>query len=179
MKNLFTFLIVGLSLVFVFTGCEDGLTDINFDMNYETTFVIDETATPGEASDYTSPNIQTSTAQEFEQNGVSINTLKSAKLKSLVLTIETPEGANFNNISNAQLYLKSDQQPLTLIANVDNIPEDKNTLDVGVNDVNLMDFLKGDHFNFVARAVTKEGVTEEMIINAKMVLGIIADPFKQ
>jgi hypothetical protein len=179
MKNLLTILFVGLSSIFVFTGCEDGLTDINFDLNYETTFVIDETATAGEPSEFISPNVATSTAQEFEQNGVSLNTLKSAKLKSLVLTIDSPDSANFDNIASAELYLKSDQQPLTLVANVDNIPEGESTIEVGTEDVNLIEFLKGDYFNFIARAVTKDGVTREMVISAKMVIGVVANPLSE
>ncbi len=166
-------------LTFIFTGCEDGLTDIKFDLPYETTFVVNETAIPGEPSDFTSPQIETSTAKEFEKNGISIETLKSASLKSLTLLIESPEDANFNNIQSASVYLSSDQQPSTLIAEVSNVPPDVNSIEVGVKDANLIEFLKGDFFQVRLKAVTKEGVTEEMTVRAKMVLSVEANPLKQ
>lgn len=153
-------------LTFIFTGCEDGLTDIKFDLPYETTFVVDETATPGEPTEFKSPQIETSTAKEFENNGVSIETLKSASLKSLTLLIESPEDANFNNIQSASIFLSSDLQPSTLIAEVSNVPPDVNTLEVGVKDANLIEFLKDNFFQVSVKAVTKEGVTEEMTVRA-------------
>lgn len=177
MKKLLFIPIFILTLIFI--GCEDGLTDIKFDLPYETTFVVDETATPGESTEFKSPEIETSTAKEFEKNGVSIETLKSASLKSLTLLIESPENANFNNIQRASVYLSSDLQPSTLIAEVSNVPPDVNTLEVGVKDANLIEFLKGDFFQVIVKAVTKEGVTEEMTVRAKMVLDVVANPLKQ
>lgn len=178
MKILNTFTSFAVLIAF-FAACSDDLTQIKFDTDYETTFVIDSGAKADVASSYLSTPIQTNSTKLFEDNNISKDVVKSVKVSKLTLEIMSPDNQTFEILKSVRIYASAEGKEQILLAEIPNNENKGKMIEVSTADVNLMEFIKGETFNIKIDSEVSGDVVEDILIKAKMKLNIVADPLKK
>ncbi|MBL7923450.1 MAG: hypothetical protein JNL88_04545 [Bacteroidia bacterium] len=172
MKNLtFTLLVAGLLLTS--TACDkDNLTGFSFTHDYaEFTITVDSTSLQGDLNLGTM-EIETDVQGLMSDNGVSVDNLNSVKVKAVNLSIEdshaTPYtfdllGKIVTEISNTagssmKVFAKKDPVPTGGLS----------TIDLDVQDVELMDYFKLSKIKFNISGFTNGPIEHSFNVKVKM-----------
>jgi hypothetical protein len=155
-------------------GCRalDALT--MFDLKYEASFTIPQTALVNVPIDLTSPEVTTNTEEEFAVHNTQKDLIESIKLKTLILEIETPD-YDFSFLKSVEIYLKAEGLPEIKIAEKLLISDDiGNQLKLDVADTELSEYLKKDKISMRAKTVTDEQLTQDLRVKIYSVFHVDA-----
>ena len=141
-----------------------------FDLDYQTNYSVQSSTLINTPFDFQTPDITTESESTFENNDTRKDLIESIKLKTIKLTIETPEDGDFNFLKEIHIYINAEDIEEVEIANAFNL-EDNNatTLTLEVTDEELKEFIKKDRFNLRVKTVTDETINEthEITIDTK------------
>ncbi|MFW5872591.1 MAG: hypothetical protein ACOCVN_01250, partial [bacterium] len=96
--------------VFFFSfSCEKTLDKFTeFDMDYTTTITVPAQTTVDAPVDLYSPDVETNSEQEFENNNTRKDKIEEIYLKSMQLTVEQPADEDFSFLKSITLYISAD-----------------------------------------------------------------------
>lgn len=171
-KNL-PFLALILSL-FIYTGCKD-LDFTQFEIDYNTEYTYK--AGLGTAIPFTTktPEIQSNSSSKFSANDTRKDKVEEINLQSMTLTIQSPDGANFNFLNEISISIDTDGLDEVVIASKSNIPEGSSTIEMDVNgSMNLKEYVTNDEFVFTTTTKTDETVNQDITVKIKSVFFVDA-----
>ena len=131
----------------ILSGCKaiDKLT--KFNMDYETDIVYNSGLPINIPFDISSPDVQTSSEQEFSINDTRKDLIESIKLTELKLNITSPSGKTFSFLKEVLVYISSDGLPEVEVARKTNIDDSVGSeLMLDPLDVELKEYIKADKF---------------------------------
>jgi len=103
----------------------------------------------------------TESESTFESNDTRKDLIESIKLKTIKLTIDTPQDGDFNFLKEIHVYINAEDLEEVEIANAFDL-EDTNskTITLEVTDQELKEFIKKDTFSLRVKTVTDETISE-------------------
>ncbi|MBU2937991.1 hypothetical protein KO494_00425 [Lacinutrix sp. C3R15] len=146
----------------------DDLT--KFDLDYQTNYSIPPTTLINSPFNILTPDVTTESESSFENNDTRKDLIESIKLKTIKLTIDTPESGNFNFLKEVHVYIDAEDIEEVEIANIYDLENtNSQTLDLDINDQELKEYIKKDRFNLRIQTITDETISEtyDIIIDTK------------
>ncbi|EMR02201.1 hypothetical protein [Cesiribacter andamanensis] len=171
--------IVSLILLVWLSGCEkvENLLRFTFNDSVEIT-IPSQSLISNVPIKIASPEVQTSSQQAFANNNTQAKYVKEAKLKSLELTISSPQDQTFSFLNEIKIYISASGQPELLLASKENIPASAGRqLSLDVSQANLKPYIQGDAYTIRTEAVIDEVLTREVKITADLAFAVTADVF--
>lgn len=161
-----TFILTAILCVFSISCSEDILDRFTmFNITNTTNFSIPPTAGISLLPSIDTPEIQSDSNNQFENNNSRKDLIESAKLTSLTLEIEAPESQDFDFLNAIEIFISSENLEERLIASLTDIPENQsNTLNLEVVDVELASYLRADTYNLRVSARTDKTIASETSI---------------
>jgi hypothetical protein len=160
-----------LFLAFVVLFSCDVVDDLTkFDLDYQTNYSVASTTIINTPFSLDTPDVTTESDSNFESNNTHKDLIESIKLKSLKLTIDTPESGNFNFLKEIHIYIDAEGLEELEIANLFDLENtDSNLIELDVLGEELKAYIKEDSFNLRVRTVTDETINEthDIIIDTK------------
>ena len=156
MKRLMTrFLILGLTGMMLLGCSKEGFTKFNLD--YESTAVIQSGI--GISIPYTIniPNIATNSESEFEVNDTRKDKIQHISLTSLNIEITSPSGQEFDFLEDIELFISADGVEETMLAYVYNMDNSVgNTISLTCLQSDFQEHIKKDKVTIRVRTVSDE-----------------------
>lgn len=161
--------------VFLFlTGCSIFNALITFEIENSAEFTVPASIAAIEVLD-SSPDVQTSSQQTFENNNTRADLVENVKLSELTLTITDPDGRTFSFLKSLKIYISNDSEGESLIAEIQDIPEDAGrVIELDTTGAVLDEYIKEDSFDLRFEAVTRETTATKTDIRADMVFRVKA-----
>lgn len=170
-------LLTGMLFLFIVSSCRDVVNTVldvlpPFDVPFSTTIEVPFAAVS--TTSYTrAPELEMNIdldAKIKEQNqNFSINNLKSVKLNALTVEyVNSQLGNKLDVIKNANLYIKSPNQPEKLIASVQN-NTNPNSITFSSNDAELIDYFRTNKNSLIIEVMASRASTD--IITMKLNTG--------
>jgi len=156
MKNpiLFTVFII---TILSFTSCKEFDEWTQFDIEYNKTVTIDATTGINLPVNIPTPPIPTNSKSEFEVNNTAKKLVEKINLKSLKLTILSPDDADFSFLKSIEVYISAEGMSETKVAWKEDIPNNTgNVLKLNVSNTNLKDYILKDEIKLRLKTVTDE-----------------------
>ncbi|QCK14577.1 hypothetical protein [Mangrovivirga cuniculi] len=146
---------------FLLSSCEaiDSLTQFYYDE--ETSFTIPGQTSVGLIGDITTPEMQSSGSQEFENNDSRVDMIESCKLVELTLTLTTPETGDFDFLNEISIYISADGLPEKLIATETNVPAGVKQFSLETQDVDLSEYIKAGTYSLKTDVTTDQILSED------------------
>jgi hypothetical protein len=125
-----------------------------------------------------SPEVQTSSQQAFATNNTQAKYVKEAKLKSMRLSITSPQDQTFSFLNEIKIFISAADAPEVLLAFKTDIPSEVGSeLLLNVTDVNLKPYIQGDAYTIRTEAIVDEVITREVKIRADLSFAVTATVF--
>ncbi|WP_299098216.1 hypothetical protein [uncultured Winogradskyella sp.] len=160
-----------LFIAFVVLYSCDVVDDLTkFDLDYQTNYSIPATTLIDSPFSLNTPDVTTESDSSFESNNTHKDLIESIKLKSLKLTIDSPESGNFNFLKEVHIYIDAEDLEELEIANIFNLENtDDNTISLDVLGQELKSYIKKDSFNLRVKTITDETIsqTHDITIDTK------------
>ncbi len=160
-------------LVFSCTALDKLLT---FTISDEYSFTIPSVIPVGIALSVTTPDIQSSSSTEFQNNGTNADLVKDVKLSELKLTITDPTTKTFSFLKSIRVSITDGTSEVEL-AYLDNINSTTNTISLTTTDNKLDKYIKASSYKLKITAVTKETLTTDILVKTDMKFKVTANPF--
>jgi len=169
-----TFVLVSLLLIF---SCKkvDKLTQ--FDMNYDSSVIVESTFGMNVPFNIYTPNITTNSESTFESNDTRKDLIESINLKTLTMTISNPEGDDFSFLKSIEIYISADGLSDIMVAWKDNISDNDTELNFETSSADLKDYVKKDSFKLKVKTTTDEVLTHNYTIDIHSVFFVDAKIF--
>lgn len=151
-------------LVVLLGGCKKKITQ--FYVDYTTSAVIQSTFGTLVPYSVGTPEIETNSTYEFENNNTKKDRINSIFLKNLELNITSPTNETFSFVNDLEVYIDSPNNPEILIAAKNDIPNtvgDNLILDVPTTD--LQEYIKDSKFSLRLKVVTDETIAQDVDID--------------
>ncbi|WP_246848982.1 hypothetical protein [Aquimarina sp. U1-2] len=161
----------------IFLSCEDELNRLTvFEVDDTTEFTIPSSTIIEIPDNIGTPSITTNSQSEFENNNTNSNAIESVTLKSLRLTIQSPEDGNFNFLQEVHIFIKADgleEQELAFAENIENT--NANVLDLQTTGVELKEYVKRDSYSLRINTTTDETINQNHDIQVYSVFRVDAE----
>lgn len=170
-------LLIITTLLFL-TSCKDELDELTmFNITNNSSFNIPATAIINTPLAINTPDIETDSNSDFENNNSRKDLIESAKLKEIILTIESPETGSFDFLDEIELFINAEGLSETRLASKFDIEENgATTLDLNVEEeTELSEYLKKDNYSIRVRAVTDKTINQEYTIKTSTTFFIDAE----
>lgn len=168
-------------IAFSFSGCDDELFDIKFNMpSIEVKYTLEPKDTAGII--VLTPSVQTINLDSLAlANGTDLSKLKSCKVTKITIMIESPATANFDALDggflNASIGITGDPDfDLLRIAEIKDVPKGVTQIDVTPTDVDLLKFAKKTHFTISGELRTNKPIVEKMNLKCIIETEVVANP---
>lgn len=176
------FLFITLTLsVLAFTACEESDLSINFDLTQaDIAFTLsaeDVVNTNGEPVEATTPAQSTLTG-EMADYADKLDKLESAKLKSLKVAIIAPAGQTFSFVNEVKFYITGNGIPETLVGSKSNVDPNATSVDLDINDVDLVEYVRSGEVSTRVSFTTGDTVDDDCDMIAEMTYKVTARPLK-
>ena len=106
MKKILFLFLISLSIL----SCKKTHDLFTFDVNDTSNFTIESQYGINLPFSVPTPDINTSSEKEFENNNTKASLVKEIILKKLTLTITSPDGETFKFLKNITLYISADDE---------------------------------------------------------------------
>lgn len=166
MKNKFRLFAAAITVIaLTVTSCKhiDDLT--TFSVDYDTKFTVPATTVivPFEIS---TPEIESGSNGEFASENTHKNRIESVYINGMVVTIDSPEGADFSFLSDVAIYVSADGVGEKKVAWKDPVPESTGgQLVLDVTDEPITEYVKADSFTYRVTFSTDETLSEDHDLN--------------
>jgi hypothetical protein len=156
----------------------DAVDDLlSFNISNQTSIKIKSTSPVNLPTEIVTPEVTTNSSAEFENNKTKASLVKDVKLRSLKLTIESPEAKTFTFLKSVHLYISTTNSDEIELAYQDNINSSMNTIDLICTDKKLDQYIKADSYKIRTQVTLKETLTQDVTVKADMKFKVTADPF--
>jgi hypothetical protein len=171
--------LIALSLFLALVICSCNVVDdlLTFNISNQTSIQIKSTSPINLPSEIITPDVTTNSSEEFKNNNTKASLVKDVKLKSLKLTIESPEGKTFTFLKSIHLYISTTDSDEIELAYQDNINSSSNMIDLICTDKKLDQYIKVDKYKIRTQVTLKETLTQDVTVKANMEFKVTADPF--
>ncbi|MDF9798652.1 hypothetical protein OKW21_003915 [Catalinimonas alkaloidigena] len=162
-------------LFFVFTACEqvDELT--KFNMDYDTSITIPSTTGLNLPLDIFTPDVKTNSESTFGVNDTRKDLVEEIRLKTLELTIQTPNDADFSFLKTIDIYIEAEGLPKEKIAWHEDVSSiSGNMLALETTGIDLKEYIKQDEFSLITEVVTDEALSSDYTIDVHTIFGVNA-----
>ena len=170
--------IIGLFLLITFLfyqSCKKDIRNVEFDMPYQTSFIVPSTIGINLPVSLPTPDINTNSSQEFSNKGTRPDLIKTVKITYATLTITDPSGKTFSFLKSLHLFLSASGVQELEAAYLDNIPNSVgNTISLILKDENLAAFLKKDKIYLRSEVVTDETLLQDVTIKVDVKFHVTA-----
>ena len=130
---------------FLLFACDkvDDLT--KFDMDYDSSVVIESAANIDLPFDVVTPDVETNSESEFAVNDTRKDLIEEIKLKSLRLNITSPDNQDFSFLESVEIFISAEGLEEVPIAAITEIPEDIGSLlELDTSDRDIKEYIKKD-----------------------------------
>lgn len=164
-------------MMLLFLSCEDELDKLTmFDIDNSTSFSIPATTIIDSPIAINTPEIESNSNNDFENNNSRKELIESAKLTRLQLTVDSPDNGNFDFLNEVELFISADGLTEIPLASIENIPADQlKELNLTPTSEELRPYLQADNYNVRVRAITDETIAQEYTINVNFTFFIDAE----
>jgi len=168
---------ITLLLAAFFTSCNAIDDLLSFTISNEASIQIKSTSPINLPTEIITPDVTTNSSAEFKNNKTEAGLVKDVKLKSLNLTITTPDGKTFTFLKSIHLYISTTDSDEIELAYQDNITETTNMIELISTNARLDKYIKADQYKIRTQVTLKETLTKDVTVKADMKFGVTADPF--
>jgi len=168
---------IALLLAAFFTSCDAIDNLLSFTISNETSIQIKSTSPINLPTEIITPDVTTNSSAEFKNNKTEAGLVKDVKLKSLNLTITSPDGKNFTFLKSIHLYISTTDSDEIELAYQDNINETTNMIELISTNAKLDKYIKADKYKIRTQVTLKETLTKDVTVKADMKFRVTADPF--
>lgn len=163
------------AMMIVAISC-DNLNDLlTFSVKSSTNITIPSSSPLSLPFEFITPEIQTSSSQDFEKNNTNVDLVKDVKLEELKLTISAPEGKTFSFLKSIRIYISADNVDEILLASAENISSTSNTISLNTSQEKLDDYIKADGYRLRTSTVIRETLTQNVTIKIDLKYKVTAD----
>ncbi|WP_375578787.1 hypothetical protein ABWH96_17435 [Marivirga tractuosa] len=175
MKTTFFLIITGL-LIISSCNLQEKIDDITtFNIRNSAEFTIPSSSVINLPIDIGTPDVNTSSEQSFENNNTRADLVENVNLSELTLSITNPNDRTFSFVKSIEIYISNDSEGATLIAEIQDIPEDVgNELEMETTGASLDEYIKEDRYDLQFEVVTRETVNSDTDLKADMVFEVRA-----
>ncbi|WKL48153.1 hypothetical protein Q1W71_24785 [Flavobacterium pectinovorum] len=168
---------ITLLLAAFFTSCNAIDDLLSFTISNEASIQIKSTSPINLPTEIITPDVTTNSSAEFKNNKTEAGLVKDVKLKSLNLTITSPDGKTFTFLKSIHLYISTTDSDEIELAYQDNITETTNMIELISTNARLDKYIKADQYKIRTQVTLKETLTKDVTVKADMKFGVTADPF--
>ena len=171
--------LIAITLLFAafFASCNAIDDLLSFTISNEATIQIKSTSPINLPTEIITPDVTTNSSAEFKNNKTEAGLVKDVKLKSLNLTITSPDGKTFTFLKSIHLYISTTDSDEIELAYQDNITETTNMIELISTNAKLDKYIKADQYKIRTQVTLKETLTKDVTVKANMKFGVTADPF--
>ncbi|MDB3904892.1 hypothetical protein N9335_00280 [Crocinitomicaceae bacterium] len=153
-------------ILLVSNSCKkiDKFTQFNMDFNNEIT--IPSSTGINLPINLLTPEVETNSESTFEVNDTRKDLIEEIRLNSLILTLDSPNNADFSFLESISVYMNAQDLPEVEIAWKDNVPEDAGSqISLNVSNQDFKEYIKKDEFILRVNTITDEILTSDHKIN--------------
>lgn len=164
--------------VLSFSACEETNLSINFDLNQADiafTLSADEVVNSNGVPIEVITPAQSTLTGDMEQYADKLEKVESAKLSTLRVSIVSPTSQKFSFVNEVNFYITGNGIPETLVGSKSNIDVTASSVDLNINDVELVEFIRSGEVSARVSFTTDEGIDEDCDLTAKMTYVITAN----
>jgi hypothetical protein len=168
-KSLFKIILLLSTVILI--GCKDAeevadrLTHFNFDTDYNIT--VPANPIVNIPVSVLTPDITTTSEEEFAQNQTRADLAESVKLTQLTLQVQSPADGTLTFLKSIDIKAVADGLPEIRVAFKDQVAADVGAfLSLDVTNAELVEYFKKPKYNLRITVVTDEQVTKEYVIKA-------------
>jgi hypothetical protein len=111
------------------------------------------------------PDITTNSESTFASNNTRKDLVEEIKLTNMTLTINSPQGGNFNFLKSISIYIKAEGLNETKVAWKDSVPNNQSkTLTLDVSNANLKEYIKKDKYTLRLNTVMDELISSDYTV---------------
>lgn len=176
MKNIL-YIPLLLSVVY-FSACEETNLSINFNLNQADiafTLPADEVVNSNGVPVEVITPAQSTLTGDMEQYADKLDKVESAKLSTLRVSIVAPATQKFSFVNEVKFYITGTGIPETLVGSKSNIDATASIIDLDIEDVELVEFIRSGEVSTRVSFTTDEGIDEDCDLIAKMTYVIRAN----
>jgi len=172
-------LFISLVLSFLsFTACEETNLVINFNLNQaDIAFTLsadDVVNSNGEPIEVITPAQSTLTG-DMADYADKLEKVESAKLSTLRVSIVSPTSQKFSFVNEVKFYITGTGIPETLVGSKSNIDATASSVELDINDVELVQFIRSGEVSARVVFTTDEGVDQDCDMISQMTYAITAN----
>lgn len=162
-------------LMLVAVSCENLNDLLTFSVRSSTNITIPSSSPFNLPFEFMTPEIQTSSSQDFEKNNTRADLVKDVKLEELKLTLTSPEGKTFSFMKSIRIYISAENVDEILLASAENISSTSNTITLTTSQAKLDEYIKADGYRLRTSTVIRETLTQNVTIKIDMKYKVTAD----
>lgn len=154
------------ALISIGSSCKkvDKLTQ--FYIQYESEVTIPNTSGVNVAFSLITPDVETNSESEFAVHDTRKDKIQQIKLSSMIITIKSPPGQEFDFLKEAEVFISASGLPETMLASKYNI---ENTigavLTMDVSGADFKEYIKKESFTLRLRTITDEALFQDVELN--------------
>ncbi|MEA4936976.1 MAG: hypothetical protein VB102_10080 [Paludibacter sp.] len=156
-------------------SCEQINDLLTFNVKSSTSITIPASSPLSLPFEMMTPEIQTGSSQDFENNNTRADLVKDVKLEELKMTITAPEGKTFSFLKSIQIYISAENKDEILLASAENISSATNTISLATTQEKLDEYIKANGYRLRTKTVTRETLTRDVTIKIDMKYKVTAD----
>ncbi|MCX8019157.1 MAG: hypothetical protein N2747_01535 [Chitinophagaceae bacterium] len=145
-----------------------------FDLSVDSEVVIRSSFPVHVPFEIFTPEINTASETEFQNNNTKKELVEKAVLKQITFQLKSPSGGNFNFLNSIELYIQAEGLAERKIAWKQPVPENTNTFTCDIAGEDLKDYIRKDKFKIKVVTRTDQLITTDHVIQINTVLFIDA-----
>ncbi len=166
-----------LALVFQ-PGCKKINNLLTFNISYLDTESVPPNSFVGIPLNFITGNIAASDSSEYQINHTAPGLVRHAYLKSMTLTILSPNGQNFNFVQSVSISLYTPSLGSTRVAYLDSIPASPgNQLTLMTTNADIVNYIQLDSLAIETGVVATRSTTQTITIAINSQFQVNANPF--
>lgn len=170
---------ISLALLFITAlSCDKVDELLTFELNHSTEVTVKGSVVPFEPpTNMPTPDITTNAEQSFENNNTRKDLIKDIKLKSLDISVQAPPEKTLSFLKEIYIYISTDSHGELLIAENTDIPKDVKSVSLETTEESLDKYVKSEAYNLRTQVVTREVITDDVILDVDLTFLVTAAPF--
>lgn len=157
-------------------GCKQVDDLLTFTISDQVNITVPSNSPLSLPTELATPDVTTNSSQKFANNNTEASLVKDVKLQELKLTIETPSGKTFSFLKSIQIYISTNSGNEILLAGLENIPANVNTIVLTPTQEKLDVYAKSSSYKLRTSVVTKETLTQDVTLKTDLKFRVTAAP---
>ena len=167
--------IIALVLVTMSLGaCKEVDKLTQFTMSFDNQVTIPANTIINTPVSFSTPEVPTNSESIFDQNKTNAASIEEIKLQSMVLTLISPAGNNFNFFKSVEVFIKAEGLPEIALGSETDVSDGLTNLGLNTSDADIQDYITANKFSIRVATTTDEAITQDHEINIKTVFFVDA-----